>query len=307
MHAVIGNGALGAATALALEELGEEVRIVQRAGTHRSSPVSSRDREVVTADFYDRGSLTRAVRGADVVHQVAQPPYPQWAKQFPALQDAVIDACAVADASLVLADNLYGYGPPAGILTEDSPRDPTARKGIVRKAMAEVALRAHRDGRLQVALVRPSNFFGPTYERGGKDVFVPAAEGKPMMFLGRIDQPHSFSYLPDAGRAMATIGTSGRGWGEAWIAPVQQPITQFDFACTVWAAAGHSGEPKISRLTKNGARLLGIFSPLVRELPEMMYEYDRPFVVDSTKFQTAFDVVPTGFDAAVEETLSAWR
>lgn len=307
MHVVIGSGALGTATVLALEELGEQVRIVQRAGTHRPAPESSRGAEVVTADFYDRDSLERAFRGGDVVHQVAQPPYTQWAEQFPALQDAVIDACATVGASLVLADNLYGYGPPDGILTEDSPRHPTARKGFVRKAMADSALRAHRDGRVQIAFVRPSNFFGPAYERGAKDVFVPALEDRKMMFIGRTDQPHSFSYLPDAGRAMAAVGTSGRGWGEAWIAPVQQPITQLDFARRVWSAAGRSGEPKISRLTKNGAFLLGMFSPIVRELPEMMYEFDRPFVVDSTKIQTAFDIVPTDLDDAVEATLSAWR
>lgn len=306
MHVVIGSGALGIATALALKDLGKNVRIVRRAGTQDLTPPSP-EMEVVTADFYDSKSLATAFRGADVVYQAAQPPYTQWLKQFPSLQAAILDACAEVGASVVLGDNLYCYSPPTGMIREDSPQVPTSRKGKVRKEMSDAALEAHRLGRVQVALVRPSNFFGPHYQRSAQDVFIPAMRGKSMMFLGRTDQLRSFSYVPDAGRTMAAIGTSEKGWGEAWIAPVQPATTQQGFARQVWNAAGRSGEPKISRLSKTGASLLGIFSPLVRELPEMMYEFEKPFVVDSTKVEETFGVAPTDFTVAVNATLDAWR
>lgn len=300
MHVVIGNGALGQATATALAAAGQPVRVISRSGSVRSADI-----ETVRVDVRHPDALARAVRGASCIYQCAQPAYPQWIAEFGSLQAAVLDAAVSVGADLVLGDNLYGYGKPEGVITEDSPRVPVTRKGRLRAAMADTALAAHRAGRLRVALVRPANYIGPGYERTMADLVRPARAGRPLTMLGSLDEPHSFSYVPDAGRALAAVGLSEDGWGSAWIAPVLPPVTQRALAGAIWAAAGREGEPSVRRLTRRGAAILGLFQPTVRELVEMMYEFDEPFVVDSGEMARRFGVRATGFDEAIRDTVAA--
>src|SRR5665647_1973027 len=112
--------------------------------------------------------------------------------------------------------------------------------------------------------------------------------GRPARVLGRTNQPHSFSYVPDAARAMAAIGTSADGWGRAWITPVMAPITQADLVARLWAALGQNGKPKVTSMRGVALRALGVFMPMLRESAEMMYEFDEPFVASSSDFEGAF-------------------
>ncbi len=303
LHVVVGAGALGTAVAADLVRRGQQVRVVHRAGS-----VQVEGAQAVAADAADAAALRRVFRGAAVVYQCAQPAYHRWVDEFPALQDGIIDAAAAASAAIVIADNLYPYGDPQGrVITETSAETTTTRKGTVRRQMAARALAAHEAGRLQVALSRPSHYFGPGYDQVGSMVFTPALRGKAMRFLGRTDQPHSFSYVPDAGAAMAELGVSGAGWGRVWIPPVQPPVTQAELGARVWTAAGQSGKPRIQALGRRMATVIGVLSPTVRELAEMMYEFEKPYVVDSSAFESTFGVHPTPMDDAIASTLAWYR
>jgi len=302
LHVVIGAGPLGSAVARTLLNRGERVRMVTRSG---SRPVDGA--EALAADVTNSKGAAAAVDGASVVYQCAQPPYHRWAEEFPALQASILDATASAGASIVIADNLYSYGDPGGaVITEATPENPTSTKGTVRRSMARDALAAHAAGRLRVALTRPANYFGPHYDQTGTTVFAKAGLGKSMQFLGRADQPHSFSYVPDAGAAMAAIGTSESGWGQVWITPVQPPMTQADFAERIWRAAGQSGTPKASYVGSGMLRFVGLFSPSARAVVEMMYEYTAPFVASSAAFESEFGASPTSTDEAIAATLRAY-
>ncbi|GAA1687613.1 NAD-dependent epimerase/dehydratase family protein [Microbacterium sediminicola] len=299
-HIVIGAGALGTATAIALRDAGHHVTVLSRSGRPAAPDVGS-----ASVDVRDADALRAALREATTVYQCAMPPYPRWIQEFPALQTAILDATADVGADLVIGDNLYSYGRPTGVLAETSPEAPTTRKGRMRKTMADAALSAHHEGRLRVALCRPSNYIGPGYARSDSDLFRPALEGRPLQILGRSDQPHSFSYVPDVGRAMAGLGTSETAWGRAWIAPVLAPITQGELATLVWHAAGQSGTPRLRAFSPIAVRVIGAFSPLVRELGEMMYEFTEPFVADSSAIRTALGVASTPLDEAIAASLEA--
>jgi nucleoside-diphosphate-sugar epimerase len=302
-HVVVGAGALGTSVATDLLRRDQQVRIVNRSGSAQIPGA-----EALAVDATDPAALRRAFDGAAVVYQCAQPAYHRWSTEFPALQDAIIDAAAEASANIVIGDNLYPYGDPDGaVITERSPEKTATRKGTVRRQMAESALAAHRAGRLQVALSRPAHYFGPGYDQVGSMVFAPALKGKTMRWLGRMDQPHSFSYIPDVGAAMAELGVSGGGWGRVWIPPIQPALTQADFAARIWAASGQSGKARVQVLSRRMATLIGLVSPTVRQLPEMMYEFEKPYVVDSSAFEDAFDAKPTQLDDAIAATLDAYR
>ncbi len=302
-HVVIGTGALGTAVATDLLRRGVDTRVLNRAGSSRVAGA-----QALAADVTDPATLRRALDGATVVYQCAQPAYHRWSQEFPALQQGIIDACIDVSASIVIGDNLYAYGDPRGrVITERSPETTSTRKGAVRRQMAEQALTAHESGRLQVAISRPAHYFGPGYDQVGSMVFTPALNGKTMRFLGRADQPHSFSYIPDVGAAMAELGVTGAGWGQVWIPPVQPAVTQGELAQRIWAAADRTGTPRMQLLGRRLASALGLFSSTVRELPEMMYEFDSPYVVDSSAFEDAFGARPTPLNSAIAATLDWYR
>lgn len=298
-HLVLGTGAVGATLANHLAEQGHTVRAVNRSGKRGlldpAIPLSQ-------ADLNDPGEAASALTGADVVYQVTQPAYTRWQAEFPALQRSILTAAERAGASVVLADNLYGYTAPHGnTITDDSPREATTRKGRVRIAMADEALAAHAAGRVRIALTRPSNYVGAHYAIFRDLVLDPVSKGKPARVLGRTNQPHSFSYVPDAARAMATIGTSDDGWGRAWITPVMAPLTQAELVAHLWDAFGQRGTPKISAMRGAAVRALGLFMPMLRESVEMLYEFDEPFVVSSAEFEKTFGWGATSWTEAVRQ------
>jgi nucleoside-diphosphate-sugar epimerase len=303
LHVVVGAGGLGRTLAEELVARGRSVRLVSRSGAATVAGAES-----VGADALNPSELDSALARASVVYQCSQPEYTRWAQEFPQLQTGILDATVRAGADLVIADNLYMYGDPKGaVISETTPQSPTTKKGRVRKAMADAALAAHHDGRLRVAISRPSDYFGPGHDQSSKAIFANAVQGKKMQFFVRLDQPHTLSFLPDAAAAMAVLGTSDAGWGSAWIPPVQPALTQAEFAELVWAAAGQAGKPKVSVIGGPMVKALGLVVPIVRELAEMAYQYEGPFVVDSSRFESTFGVTPTPSDRAIAATVEYYR
>ncbi|MGL5810180.1 MAG: NAD-dependent epimerase/dehydratase family protein [Nocardioides sp.] len=303
MHVVVGSGPLGTAVARSLLERGEQVRQVSRTGRTVVAGAEAR-----AADIRDTAAFRSALLGAAVVYQCAAPAYTAWTREFPDLQTSVVDAAAAAGADLVIGDNLYMYGPPGDApISEGRAEHPTTRKGRLRREMAAAALAAHHEGRLRVALSRPSDYLGPGYDQSGLAVFRAALEGRTMGFYGRADMPHSFSYVPDAGAAMAALGTTGDGWGRIWIPPVLPAMTQAELAERVWRAAGGVGRPRARYTGRGAVRLAGLVSPLAREFAEMMYGVEAPYIVDSSRFEREFGFVATPVDEVVRETLEWYR
>jgi nucleoside-diphosphate-sugar epimerase len=211
--------AIGPAILDALRRRGERVRLVNRSGT---APVPD-DVEVLGGDASDPAFATAAAKGAQVVYQTLNPPYHQWVELFPGLQASVLAAAQATGARLVSMENVYMYGRPNGQpLTETRPYAADIKKGTLRARMARDLLAAHQAGRVQVAIGRASDYFGP---RGGAqsilgDRVIPAAlAGKTASVLGDPDQPHTYTYLPDIGEGLAVLGEHPDAPGEVWHLP----------------------------------------------------------------------------------------
>jgi nucleoside-diphosphate-sugar epimerase len=305
LHVIFGTGPLGRSVAEELVKRGKQVRMVNRSGKREGIPATI---EVIAGDAYSPQFTRHITENVEVVYQCAQPEYHQWTTKFPALQQSILESAASNSAKLVIADNLYMYGDPNGqTISEVSPENPHTKKGKLRKQMAEVALAAHHNGKLQVAISRPSHYFGPGYDITANFIFLPVLKGKAVQLLGKADVPHSFSYVPDAGRAMAILGTSEQGWGQVWIPPVMGDMTQREFAQKVWQLAGQNGTAKVMLLNKWMLGLIGLFNPGSRETVEMLYEFEKPYIVDSSKFEKTFGVKATPIDEAVQRTLEYHR
>jgi len=300
LHVVFGSGPLGTGVAALLAERGERVRVVNRSGVSTVAAAEVQRGDVANAAF-----AAAAAEGASTVYQCAQPPYHRWRHEFAAFQQNIVDAAAAANARLVIADNLYAYGDPQGqVITDASPRTAASVKGVLRRQMADAAL---GDPRLEVTLSRPSNYIGPGYDIFGTPVVSAALRGRSMQFLGRLDQPHSFSYVPDSAAAMVALASSEKSWGRGWITPVLPAVTQATLGAMIWAAAGASGAPRIGSMSRRVAGVLGVAVPDLRALLELWYEWDHPYVVDASEFEHEFGLKATPIDEAVAATVEHYR
>jgi nucleoside-diphosphate-sugar epimerase len=254
----------------------------------------------VATDASDPFALVAAVGDADALYNCANPPYHRWPELWPPMAASMLEVASRSDAVLVIMGNLYGYGPVDHPMTEDGPLASTGTKGQVRTAMWEDALVAHRSGRVRVTEARASDFFGP----GGVDTSFFGRNvdrllaGKKVRVLGDPDMPHSATYIPDVGRTLAVLGTDERAWGRAWHVPTGPALTQRMLATRFCEVAG-APVASVAAFPAGALAMAGVFSPQVRELKETRYQFDRPFVLDSSACTVTFGIEPTPLDEAL--------
>lgn len=303
-HVVLGTGAIGRAIAEELVSRGESVRMVNRSGKMHEVPAGV---EVTAADLYDPAQVKEVTRGASVVYQSAQPHYYEWPEKFPPLQKSIIDGLAGSGVKLVIAENLYMYGETHNKpLTEDTPHKAHTRKGRVRAELSEAALAAHRAGKLRVTTGRGSDYFGPwgTDSSMGSVVFHRLLAGKAAQVGGSATMPHTHTYIPDFGKALVILGERTEADGLAWHVPNDMSrVTQGEMIEMVAQVAGV--QPKTQVAGKVIMSMLGLFIPELKESVEMLYEFEKPFVVDSSKFEKTFGMQATPMKEAIKTTV-AW-
>jgi len=305
LHVVFGTGQVGQALAACLAGRGLAVRAVSR---HRPAALAD-GIDWRAADAADPDAAADAAKGAAVVYQCLNAPYPRWPELFPPLQRGALAAAERAGALLVTLENLYGYGPTGGKpMTEDLPLAATTVKGRTRAAMTGELLAAAAAGRVRIAIGRASDFFGAGVTEGstlGRRVFGNALAGQRADFIGNPDLPHTYSYVPDIAAALATLGTDPRAVGEVWHLPGPQTVTTRALLDLVAVEVGHP--VGVRRVPKLALRVLGLINPMMRGLAEMSYQFDEPFVLDTTRYQTTFGPAGTPLATAVAATVAWYR
>jgi nucleoside-diphosphate-sugar epimerase len=306
-HVIFGTGAVGLAVLDALRRRGETARVVNRSGRARVPD----DVEIIGGDARDPGFTVEVARGAEVVYQTLNPPYPEWTAQFPPLQAGVLAAAEATGARLVSMENVYMYGRPGGRpLTEDRDNDAHTKKGQLRGRMACDLLAAHDAGRVEVAIGRASDYFG---RRGGAQsnlgdrLFSAALAGKTASVLGDPDQPHTYTYIPDIGEGLAVLGEHPDAPGQVWHLPNDpETRTTRQLVDLVYRQAGHP-RGKLRAMPPLLLRAVGVVNPAVRELVEMRYLFAEPFIVDSSKITNQLGVAATPVEHALADTLRDYR
>ncbi|HYP41606.1 MAG TPA: NAD-dependent epimerase/dehydratase family protein, partial [Chloroflexia bacterium] len=263
--------------------------------------------EIAQADVTSHEDARRACAGASVVYNCTNAPYTQWPQTFPLLMAGVIEGAASVGAKLVVGDNLYMYGPVRGPMTEDLPYAATGRKGLTRARIAQVALDAHNAGRVRVAIGRASDFYGPGVldSAMGQRVCENVLRGKPADLLGDIDAPHSYTYIEDFAGGLATLGERDEALGHVWHLPIAQTLTTRQFVQMVFQEAGLPIKLRVA--PRPLITIMALFNPIIREIKEMLYEFEEPFVLDHSKFEHTFGSNPTPHEEAIRQTLDWYR
>ena len=299
-HVVLGgNGVVGRETLRALLAAGHVPASVGR------RPPAVEGVVPVTADLLDPAAVARALHGAEVAYLVAGLPYSSrtWARQWPVIVGNVADAALAEGTHLVHLDNVYAYGRVEGAMTEDTPIAPVSRKGRVRAAALDLLAAAAARG-LVVTTARSADFYGPGASTSAFNTFAldRIAAGRTGTWLLDADQPHSLTYTPDVGDALAVLGTAPQARGRTWHLPTAPALTGRQY---VRLAAGPDARTAVMGLT--ALRIGALFSTAARETLEMSYQHTAPYVFDSTAFETAFGLTPTPAAEGVAAALAAAR
>jgi nucleoside-diphosphate-sugar epimerase len=299
-YVIVGAGPVGRHTAQLLRDGGHDVVVVTRSG---SQPALDGVRRVA-ADASDADELVSTTTGAAALFNCANPAnYTVWEEVWPPLAASLLTTAERTGATLVTASSLYAYGPVVGPMVEGMPDRATDHKGRLRARMWADAKALHDEQRLRAVEVRASDYLGDGIGANGH---IPrhvaaAIRGKAAWVLGDPDQPHTWTDVLDVARALVAVADRPETWGRVWHAPSNPPRTQRQALTDVLAAADRPpvavrGYPRLVN------RLGGKVSAMMRELGEMSYIFERPYVMESEVTQTALALAPTPWDEVCRRT-----
>ena len=289
IHVVVGAGIVGSTLAELLANDGQDVIVITRSG---SGP-SHKNIKRIAADVSDLSNLLQIAPSAVAIYNCANPPYHQWAKEWPPIAESFLGYAEKTGAVLVTCSNLYGYGPVDVPMTEDLPLSAQGVKGKVRAQMWLDAKALHDAGRIKATEVRGSDYVcAGEQSRVGSRVMPKILAGKAAQVLGDIDVKHTWTYPLDVARLMQIVASDSKAWGKAWHVPSNVPKTQQELVNELAAVAGIKN-PKLSSVPNVMWNLLALFNPLMKALKETAYQMQRPYILDDSAARKTFGMKPT--------------
>ncbi|RAJ11116.1 nucleoside-diphosphate-sugar epimerase [Chitinophaga skermanii] len=301
LHTILGaNGTIAQALLPVLQAHHENIRLVSR----KPQPVEGT--ETRAANVLDYEQLYKALDGSDIVYLTIGIPYNAklWAIQWPQIMQNVIRVSKAIHAKLVFFDDAYMYGKVDGPITEETPYKPSSKKGVVRAYIARLLEAEMKAGNLEAIIARAVDFYGPGVtdkSAAGTLVFANMLKGKRPQWFINPDVPRAYNYTPDAAKALYMLAITAHAYGQIWHLPSVRPaLTGRQFIGL--AAKYMGGTSKIMVIPKWMIRLIGVFNPFMRDMVEMGYQDEFPFLFDSSKFEKAFQFTPTSYEEGVKAT-----
>lgn len=300
-HTILGaGGAVGNQLAPILIAAKEKVRLVSR----KPKPVNGA--ETMAADLADYAQTLHAVKGSSVVYLLAGLQYNirVWRISWPKIMTNVIDACKETGSKLIFFDNVYMYGKVEGVMTEETLFNPCSKKGEIRAAIATQLLNEMHAGNVKAAIARAADFYGPvgfTTSVPNMLVFANLKKNKKAQWLVNAKTPHSFTYVPDAAKALYILAKNENAFGQTWHMPTAaNPLTGEQFIQQ--AAMDMKVFNDYTVLPKWLMQIIGLFNKPIKESIEMLYQNEFPYLFDSSKFNVAFNFEPTSYNDGIRQT-----
>jgi nucleoside-diphosphate-sugar epimerase len=303
MQTILGaNGTIGSVLAKELKVYTNHIRLVSR----NPKKVNETD-ELFPADLSDSSQVEKAIAGSEVVYLLVGFDYniKVWQNNWPKIMRATIDACIKHKAKLVFFDNVYMYDINAiPHMTEGSVINPPSKKGAVRKEIADMLLNEVKSGKLTALIARSADFYGPNNDKSFliETVYKNMKKDKKPNWFIDANKKHSFTYTPDAAKATALLGNTIDAYNQVWHLPTDKNTLTGKEMIALFAKEMNV-ENKVSILPMWLLKVLGLFIPITKEMPEMMYQYDRDYFFDSSKFDKRFNFRTTTYQEGVRLTI----
>lgn len=305
MQTILGSGgAIGTELARALRIYTQDIRLVSR------KPVKLNEADTLfPADLTKKEEVNAAVKGSKVVYLTAGLPYniKAWQQDWPVIMEAVIDACVEYNCALVFFDNIYMYdGDNLNQMMESHTINPPSRKGKVRAQINELIWAATRQRGLNALIARCADFYGPSIQNTSlltELVIKPLSQGKTANWMVNKHFKHAFTYTIDAASATALLGNTKEAYGQTWHLPTSKnPPTGSEWIQMVADALGVQPQSRV--VSKTLTKVMGLFNPTMKEVHEMLYQYDKDYVFNSDKFEKKFAFVPTSYEDGIKEIIA---
>jgi nucleoside-diphosphate-sugar epimerase len=306
MQTILGaNGVIANNLAKTLPQYTNKIRLVSR----HPKKINLSD-ELRSADLLTNDQVSAAVQGSEVAYLTAGLTYniDVWRKQWPVIMSNVIEACKKHKSKLVFFDNVYCYGRVNGWMTEETPVRPSSRKGEVRAAIVNMILDEVKQGNLTALIARAPDFYGPQTPLSFLNVMVfeNYAKGKKAQLMISDQFKHSLTYTPDAGKATALLGNTPSAFNQVWHVPTDShTLTMKEIV--EQAAAAFGVKPTYTVLQRWMLQMAGLFSGVIKESVEMLYQNDSDYLFSSSKFDKAFDFKTTRYSEGIVETANSYK
>ena len=301
LHTLLGgNGTIASELIPILRSHTQQIRLFSR----KPKPVEGA--ENITGDVLNREDVFRAVKDADIVYLLVGLEYSRkvWQNSWPVIMRNTIDACKAAGARLVFFDNVYMYGLVKGNMTESNPFHPCSVKGRIRAEISDMLLKEMSSGGLKAIIARSADFYGPRAKNTSVAsilIFERMKKGKTAQWFVNTNQPHSFTYTPDAAKALYLLASSESAYGQTWHLPTAYPAPNGKEFVAIAAKYMRTGT-RVQVLPKWLIGMMGLFVPIMKELGEMLYQNEFPYEFDSSKFEKAFNFKPTSYEEGIRQT-----
>ncbi|TNF45115.1 MAG: NAD-dependent epimerase/dehydratase family protein [Bacteroidetes bacterium] len=304
MQVILGSGgAIGNDLAKELKKYTDRIRLASRNPKRIND-----DDELVKCDLTILNDVEKAVKGCDTAYLTVGLPYKTktWLEQWPVIMKNTIAACKKHKTKLVFFDNIYMYHPDQlSPMTEETEISPVSKKGKVRAEIAQMVLNEIKTGKLEALIARAADFYGPGISNSvfNQVVISNLKAGKKANWFCSLDYLHNFTFTPDAAKATALLGNTESAYNQVWHLPTAAPVKGKEW---IEKAAHKLGaEPKTQVASKRIVQFMGIFNPIMKEFVEMLYQWDRDYNFDSSKFETVFKIKPTPADEAINQIIQA--
>ncbi|MBN3583137.1 NAD-dependent epimerase/dehydratase family protein [Algoriphagus aestuarii] len=305
LHTILGaNGNIAQIVSNELNLQGIKVRQFSR----KPKKVNDSD-ELEPGDLLDSLAVNNAVSGASVVYLLAGIKYSSkiWEEEWPIIMKNTVEACISNNAKLVFFDNMYAYDPKeVGHLTENSALNPSSRKGLVRKEILEMLWKEIKSGKLTALVARAADFYGPNASNSflNELVIKRMKNGKAPQWLYAGDKKHSFTYIPDAGKATAFLALQEDSWNQSWHLPTDHSFPSGN-EITAMVNKELGTNLKLQVMPSWLVSLLGFFMSIMREIKELKYQTAEDYCFDSSKIEKAYGLKPTSIKDGLKESLKA--
>ncbi len=299
MHTILGAGG-SVANALTRELLNnnETIRLVSRKPVN----ITGKNLDWKKGDLLNYNELRQAVEGSSVIYLTAGLVYDKriWAAQWPVIMQNMINLTKETGARFIFFDNVYMYGLVNGAMKEETPYNPSSKKGEVRAKIATQLMDEAKAGNIKATIARGADFYGTDNNNGFLDVMVLSnfAKKQKAQWIGDVNKLHNFSYIPDMGKGMYLLGQNPSADNQIWHMPTAPALTGKEFI--EMAAQIYDTNPKYFAINKLMMQAFGLFNKMVGEMVEMYYQYDHDYIFDSSKFEKAFNMKPTTYAEGIK-------
>lgn len=297
------GGSIGIELAKSLKDYTSEIKLVSR----NPQKVNLTD-TLYSADLTKKEDIFKSIEGSKITYVAIGFPYKTkvWKENWIPFMQNVISACLVHNSKLVYFDNVYAIGGDnIKHITENSPISPISKKGEIKAEVDRLILKSIDKNNLEAIIARAPDFFGGTARANSilmNLVYDNIVKGKKSQWFCNAKYIHSMGYVPDLAKGTAMLGNTSAAYNQIWNLPTDtQKITGEEWINLFSSAM--NAKNNYTTLPNWLVKALGFFVPLMKEIAEMNYQYDRDYYFDSKKFNDYFDFTPTPNAIAVKQVI----